>query len=303
MDATVTDAADRSLPLRSQHAFDAVLSTDGVAVELRVLGSLEVLNGAGDAVPLASTAQRRLTGILVAHDGSVVSADRLSHELGISKGGLQTAVSWLRKLLGAEYVVTESPGYALRGVIVDAVAFEDEVDRARSAEPHHRAEILDRALRRWRDDAYLEFADEEWARGPAVRLSELRATASEDRAEVLISIGSFADAVALLVEHIDRYPLRDPARAAHAQPRCAGTTERGVAGYRSYRTYLGETVGTEPSSELQTLERKIVGGWRDVRGGVACRWARRRRGRSAITICDRISTTSSTGPKSQRSST
>ena len=230
-----------------------------------MLGSLEVVDGAGGAVRLVSTPQRRLAAMLAAHGGSVVSADRLSEALDISKGGLQTAVSRLRKSLGAEFVVTESPGYALRGVTVDAAAFEDEVDPARSAEPHRRTEMLDRALGRWRDDAYLEFADEEWARGAAARLSELRASATEDLSEALITTGASAAAVALLVEHIDRYPLRDRPRGLLMRGLAAqGRQSEALRAYRSYRTHLGEAVGTEPSTELQALERKIVGGWRDA---------------------------------------
>ena len=146
-----------------------------VGMNVGVLGALQIVDRRGDPVMLASAAQRRLLTLLSTKPGSVVSADRLSDALGISTGGLHTAVSRLRKSLGADVVVTEPPGYALRGIEVDAAVFEERLALARTAQPEQQVGIVSEALALWRGEAFLEFADEDWARGSAVRLSELRA--------------------------------------------------------------------------------------------------------------------------------
>ena len=82
-------------------------------MEFRILGPLEVLDG-GAPVPLAGRNQRALLALLLLNAGEVVSTDRLSDGLWgaqpprTASASLQNAVSQLRKLLGADRVVTKS---------------------------------------------------------------------------------------------------------------------------------------------------------------------------------------------------
>src|SRR5436190_1153927 len=97
----------------------------GGELQFRILGSLEVTRG-GTAVPLGSRKQRMLLGVLLLHAGEPVSADVLADALwgddppSAVATSLQTYVSQLRKLLGADTIVTEAGGYRL-AVAADAV--------------------------------------------------------------------------------------------------------------------------------------------------------------------------------------
>ena len=51
---------------------------------------------------------------------------------------------------------------------------------------------VDAALGLWRGPAYVDFADEPWARGEIARLDELRLLARERRAAALLELGRAA---------------------------------------------------------------------------------------------------------------
>ena len=84
-------------------------------------------------------------------------------------------------------------GYLLtsEAIDVDVDRFERLVrEAAEPACPGERAvDALSQALALWRGRALEGFAAEEWARGEAVRLEELRANAADDRAEALLALG------------------------------------------------------------------------------------------------------------------
>ena len=98
-------------------------------LEFRILGPLEVVGEQGP-IPLGGQKQRALLGGLVIRAGQVVSTDRLLDELWgeqppkTATTSLQNMVSQLRKLLGADVLVTRPPGYVLQ-------VEPDQVDAAR----------------------------------------------------------------------------------------------------------------------------------------------------------------------------
>jgi DNA-binding SARP family transcriptional activator len=101
-------------------------------VEIRLLGSLEVVDDAGAVMPLSGARLRLLLAALAIRPGQVVSADRLVEELwgddpptGINNS-LQVLVSKLRRALSSGVVATKAPGYMLD---IDA----ETVDVGRSA--------------------------------------------------------------------------------------------------------------------------------------------------------------------------
>src|SRR5919206_1982990 len=87
--------------------------------EFRILGPLEVSVG-GEQLPLTGQKQRALLALLLLEANRVVSTDRLIDTLWgdqpprTAATSLQNFVSQLRKLLGAETLVTKAPGYSLR---------------------------------------------------------------------------------------------------------------------------------------------------------------------------------------------
>ena len=89
-------------------------------MEARVLGPLEVSGPDGTRINLASETQRRLVSLLVVRANTVVPSEVLEEQLGLTAGALRTSVSRLRKLIGADALVTNPPGYELRCRGIDA---------------------------------------------------------------------------------------------------------------------------------------------------------------------------------------
>src|ERR687888_1623960 len=87
-------------------------------MEFRVLGPFEVREG-DRSLPLGGAKQRALLALLVLNANRVVSRERLIDELWgdeppeTAVASVQVYVSRLRKLLGAETLVTRPPGYVL----------------------------------------------------------------------------------------------------------------------------------------------------------------------------------------------
>ena len=88
------------------------------------------------------------------------------------------------KSLGDAALHTTAIGYCL-DADVDAEIFSHDI--AEAAAGSDRIERLERALALWVGAALEEFASEDWAAGEVARLSELRASATEDLAAAMIA--------------------------------------------------------------------------------------------------------------------
>jgi DNA-binding SARP family transcriptional activator len=124
-----------------------------------------------------------------------------------------------------------------------------------------RRAVYEAALGLWRGEAYAEFAHECWALVESRRLEELRASAVEDLAALLVAEGEWTDAITRLEPLISLHPFRDRPRAllmrAYAE---SGRRVEALRAFQAYRTLLVEEVGTEPSSSIVALERDIARG-------------------------------------------
>src|SRR5690349_11567964 len=126
-------------------------------MEFRVLGPLEV-EADGRLLKLGGAQPRALLALLLLHANEVVSRDRLIEELWDGQApetaatAIQVHVSQLRKVLGADVIVTQRPGYLLRASDgeLDLRRFEDAVARARTASAAETAALLTEALALWR---------------------------------------------------------------------------------------------------------------------------------------------------------
>src|SRR3954471_20566976 len=126
-------------------------------MEFRLLGSLEVVDD-GRAVPVARQRAPAVLAVLLLHANEPVSGERLIDEVWgpeppkSAAASLQNYVSYLRKALGRDVLVTEASGYVLRvdPERFDLARFERLVADARRSEPHDRAEKLRAALALWR---------------------------------------------------------------------------------------------------------------------------------------------------------
>ena len=185
-------------------------------LDFRILGPLEVRDEQ-TAIALGGPRQRALLVALLLRAGRVVPTEQLVDELygeeppKTATTSLQNGVVALRKLLGAETLVTRAPGYVLQIAReqVDAYRFEQLLADARRASAAERRELLVRALALWRGPALAEFAFDDWAQSETRRLDELRLVALEERIETDVELG-----------HAGRRRLR--ARVARrASTRCA----------------------------------------------------------------------------------
>jgi DNA-binding SARP family transcriptional activator len=236
-------------------------------MEFRILGPVEVLDEAGKSIDLGGQRQRALLAALLIRAGKVVPVDRLVYELWgeqpprTALTSLQNSISQLRKVLGAEVVVTRAPGYLLRlePEQLDAVRFERLVREGRSLPAEERARRLRAALALWRGPALAGLGVGEFAETEARRLEELQLVALEDRIEADLELGRHAELVAELEGLVAREPLRERLRAQLMTALYrSGRQAEALAAYQRARRTLVDELGIDPSPELQALERSIL---------------------------------------------
>ncbi|MGY1456526.1 BTAD domain-containing putative transcriptional regulator [Streptomyces sp. SS8] len=235
-----------------------------------LLGPLAVWDDEGKAVRVPEAKVRTLLADLLAHGGDPVSVDRLVHDLwgdgppGKPAGALQAKVSQLRRVLGRDRVVREGPGYRLR---LDPAVDEVDADRFRAlvaeagpvGDPRARAALLTEALGLWRGPAYADFADEEFARGPAHRLTEQRLSVLEEQAEARLAAGDHVLLAGELADLVARHPLRERLRAVQIRALyLAGRQSEALASYEDLRARLAEELGVDPGPELGALHQAVL---------------------------------------------
>ena len=234
-------------------------------MEFRILGPLEVLEE-GRPVALGGAKQRALLAVLLLHANEVVSRDRLIDELwggeppDTAHTALQVHVSQLRKLLGRDTIVTQTPGYLIRvsDGELDLHRFERLVATARAEEPAQAARLLREGLALWRGAPLAELGDSS-ARAERARLEEQRLAALAQRIEAELALGRHAELVPELEGLVREQPLRERLRGQLmlALYRC-GRQADALEVYRTGRRLLDEELGLKPDDELQRLERAIL---------------------------------------------
>lgn len=234
-------------------------------MNFRVLGQISVVRADGTAVGLPSVSQRRLVGFLASRANTIVPVATLGLHLDLTDGAVRTGIARLRRRLGrfGGLVVTDGPGYRLATDRIDAVQFEDAVRVAvgGGVEEADARRTLEHALSLWRGEAYAEFSHEQWAAAEAVRLNELRATATESLVDVLLALGDHETALELAASLIDRQPFRDRPRGQQMRALAAmGRVTESLRSFQAYRALLLGEVGTVPSAPLVELEHLIARG-------------------------------------------
>jgi len=225
-------------------------------MEFRLLGPLEVVDDDGVVLPLGGPRPRALLAQLLLHPNEVVSTDRLIDGTwgetppASATNALQVHIHSLRSAIGADRIVTRTPGYLLRVEAgeLDAERFEQLVRDGKSVE----------ALTLWRGPALADLANEPFAQAEAARLGERRVAAIEARIDADLETGRHAEVAAeleaLVVEHPHRERLRAQQMLALFR---AGRQVDALAAYRDARASLDE-LGLEPSADLRALEQRIL---------------------------------------------
>jgi DNA-binding SARP family transcriptional activator/tetratricopeptide (TPR) repeat protein len=251
----------------------------GEAVVLRVgvLGPVTAWYG-DQELPVGQPRQQAVLGILAMRANRVISRGELVDAVwgqdppASAEGGIYTYVAGLRRIIEpnrslrgpGRILVSSGAGYVLHLVPgqPDAVAFEQDVARARQLRKNGDASgavaALDSALALWRGIAFAgvpgPFAETE-----RVRLGELRSAASEERADVLLSLGRHEEVVPDLTAMVADHPLRERMRGLLmvALYRC-GRHAEALRVFQDGRRVLAEELGIDPGGDLSRIHQQVL---------------------------------------------
>jgi tetratricopeptide (TPR) repeat protein len=197
-----------------------------------------------------------------------------------AEGGIYTYIAGLRRVLepgrrrdrdrdrgkheSAEVLVSVGGGYMLRlePGSLDAVAFEQGMARYRglraTGDVPAAERVLTDALALWRGEAFAGVPGP-FAEAERVRLGELRTSAIEEHADLLLAAGRSDVAAANLTALIAEYPLRERARALLmiALYRC-GRQADALQVFQDARARLAEDLGIDPGPELAQVHQQVL---------------------------------------------
>ncbi|MFE3256576.1 BTAD domain-containing putative transcriptional regulator [Nocardia sp. NPDC059091] len=241
------------------------------AVQIGMLGPLEVRMGDGGSVEVQGTRLRGLVIALGLEPGRVVSKTRLVDWIwgeqppSDATNALQALVSRLRKVLPDGAIEAQPGGYRLivEPNAVDAIRFERLVEQARGREESEQAQLLGEALALWRGAALQGVGLEGSAAFDAVvdRLEGLRLSALEDRFDAEIGLGRGAGLVTELADAVAEHPLRERLVAAFMRALVAtGRDTEALGVYERTRQTLAGELGVDPSPELSELHVALLRG-------------------------------------------
>jgi DNA-binding SARP family transcriptional activator/tetratricopeptide (TPR) repeat protein len=256
----------------------------GVPLRVGVLGPVTVWRD-GHEVGAGQPRQLAVLGILASRANRVVSRGELVDAVWGDKppatvdSGIYTYVAGLRRVLEpdrprrdpdrsrratARVLVSSGGGYLLRlgpdGL--DANEFEEGLGRSRelraAGDLRGAARVTDEALALWRGQPFAGVPGP-FAEAERVRLTELRTTAAEQRADLLLMQGQPAAAVPELATLVAEHPLRERARGLLmiALYRC-GRQAEALRVFHDARQQLAEDLGIDPGTELARIHQRVL---------------------------------------------
>jgi DNA-binding SARP family transcriptional activator/tetratricopeptide (TPR) repeat protein len=248
---------------------EALAAMSDGSPSVRLLGPLQVTI-AGRSVDVPAGRLRALVAVLALAAGQTVSVRRLASALwgeappADARANVQTNVKRLRRVLGAERIVTRHGGYLLdvEPDQVDALRFVRLLDEASAA--HDRGterDLLIAALRLWRGAPFDGVRSEWLEQAQAPRLQERYLAGLERRVDLDLADGRVVDLAAELGELTARHPLRESlwVRLLRALER-SGRPSEALERYQAIRVRLAEELGTDPGPELQQVYADLLGG-------------------------------------------
>ncbi|MFI8504919.1 BTAD domain-containing putative transcriptional regulator [Streptomyces sp. NPDC085524] len=233
----------------------------------------------GALTPRAAKIRVVLAALLV-RANEIVSVDSLIDELWgeepprTATTTLQVYVSQLRKLLdeadaeyGRDALVTRAPGYELRldPAQLDLTVFQELHERGRERmerrEYEAAARLQRQALALWRGPLLSDTPHGPLLDGTAVRLTEVRTAALEQRIRADLYLGRHQALIGELQSVVAEFPLREEffAHLMVALYR-SGRQADALQVFSRLRRGLVEELGIDPGLQLQALHRRILGG-------------------------------------------
>ncbi|MCX5056313.1 tetratricopeptide repeat protein [Streptomyces sp. NBC_00452] len=241
-----------------------------VALSFGVLGPVRARRGEVQ-LSTGSPQQRALLAALLLREGRTATAGELIDALwgeeppSQALAALRTYASRLRKVLDPRVLVSESGGYAVRGLAEGAldlaVAQElaAEAEKARgSGDLRHAREVLGRALALWDGEA-LAGVPGPYAETQRVRLEEWRLQLLESRLDMDLEQGCHAEAVSELTALTAAHPLRERLRELLMLALYrSGRQAEALAVYTDTRQLLADELGVDPRPGLRELQQRIL---------------------------------------------
>nr|WP_107905953.1 BTAD domain-containing putative transcriptional regulator [Streptomyces chartreusis] len=240
------------------------------ALHFGVLGPVRAWRGE-EQLATGSPQQRALLAALLLREGRTATAAELIDAVwgeeppSQALAALRTYASRLRKILDAGVLVSESGGYAVRGLPEGAldlgVAQElaAEAEKARGAGDLCQArEALARALALW-DGEVLAGVPGPYAEAQRVRLEEWRLQLLESRLDMDLEQGCHAEAVSELTALTAEHPLRERLRELLMLALYrSGRQAEALAVYADTRRLLADELGVDPRPGLKELQQRIL---------------------------------------------
>ena len=249
-----------------------------------VLGPVTVWRD-GHEVVAGQPRQLAVLGVLASRANRVVSRGELVDAVWGDQppasvdSGIYTYVTGLRRVLEPDrprrdpersrraprqVLVSSGGGYLLRlgpGGL-DAGEFEESLGRSRElrarGDLRGAARVVDEALGLWRGQPFAGVPGP-FAEAERLRLTELRTTAAEERADLMLAQGQPAAAVPELAALVAEHPLRERARGLLmiALYRC-GRQAEALRVFHDARERLAEDLGIDPGTELTRIHQRVL---------------------------------------------
>ena len=255
-----------------------------VPLRVGVLGPVTVWRD-GREQAAGQPRQLAVLGVLATRANRVVSRGELVDAVwgdqppASAEGGIYTYVAGLRRVIEpdrprrdpdrsrqapASTLISGGGGYLLRLAVgaLDADHFERCLASARGlradCDPAAALRAVDEALALWRGLPYAGVPGP-FAEAEQRRLTELRTTAIEERAELLLAQGQAAAAVPELTALAAAHPLREQATGLLmiALYRC-GRQAEALRVFGQTRRRLADELGVDPGSELTRIHQQLL---------------------------------------------
>ncbi|GLY54489.1 BTAD domain-containing putative transcriptional regulator [Lentzea sp. NBRC 102530] len=254
----------------------------GLLSQVQVFGPVRAWRGSQE-VALGSGQAQAIFAMLALRAGRVVQTDELVAGLWgdaapvSGRGILHTHISALRRALepqrdrnASTLLLSEGAGYLLRlnHDQVDAFRFGDAEDLVRSQlaneSPAAALETVDAALALWKGEP-LSGVPGPWAEHERGRLVEAHRSMVEHRAEALLAIGWWDQAVHELTAFVTANPFRDKPREMLLRALYeGGRIAEALEFFRSTRAFYISELGVEPDASLRELHERILSDDRDL---------------------------------------
>jgi len=239
-------------------------------VQFALLGPVEA-HLDGQQLNLGGPKPRALLAMLLLSANEVVSRDRLIEGLwgdrapATASRSLDSYVSRLRGVLGADRIERRAPGYLVRTQPreLDVDHFEVLLERGREqlrgGDAANASQTLREALSLWRGEPLADLLYEPFAATEVPRLDERRLLAIEERIGADLALGRGSELVGELEGLVRVHPFRERLLASLMLALYrAGRQKDALAAYQAGRVRLVSELGLEPGPELMDLQRRIL---------------------------------------------